>query len=359
MNSKAKTKEEFLLSHDFLIYCKMCISSMIEYADRKSLVRESINFKSNNDRIAFENFCKDKDNNAEQWLMDNGYKDVMYSVYYKHLFFSLLVDFANYYNASVDMAYERNINVAWSLLRKPLQEILAYIEWLYIDKNELLELMIEGNDVKSYEIMSRQLKQKRKDHIDQIQAQKGTSTIDMFDFRYSYKDALTLNGIMQATNHLVTTRPALKTSPSGLNFIFLDDDIMDTNIGFYYTTIPYVMLYAMNIIMDMFWKIANLGEYTLLLNGINLLMKCFYTRRLTFEEAKEMCALDGIPLCCPECGKKYDSDEVWIDFFCNRFKCEECGKKINTYQYIFDFETINLINKETEKNEDGQAENGN
>ena len=342
-----KIKEDFLSAHNFLNHCRMCLISMIEYADNNRLVGESINFKSDNDKIAFENLCKNKDNNTEQWLMDNGFKDVMYSFYYKHLFFSLIVDFSNYYNASIDMAFDGNINVAWALLRKPLQETLAYIEWLYIDKNELLELMIEGNDVKAYEIMSKPLLKKRKEHIEKIQSKSTSSKIDMFEFRYSYKDQFTLNGILQATNHLITSRPALKTSPSGLNYIFLDEDIINKNIGFYYTAIPYVMLYAMDIIMNMFGKIAKFGEYTVLVNRLNLWLKNLCAMRATFEKAKELFDLDEIALYCPKCGKKHSSDKTWIDFANGHFKCGHCREKINTYQYIIDFENIKIVNNET------------
>lgn len=353
MNNKTKNNpkinDEFLPTHDFLNYCRTCLISIIEYADNNTLVKEAINYKSDTDQKAFETIRDNSDNNAEQWLIDNGYEDVVYAYYYKHLFFSLLVDFSNYYNASIDMAVNGNINVAWALLRRPLQETLAYIEWLYIDKNELLRLMIKGTDVRAYEIMNKQLKQKRKDHIDQIQSQRDSGKIDMFKFRYSYEDEFTLNGILQATNHLITTRPVLKTSPSGLNYVFLDDDTVHRNIGFYYTSIPYVILYAMEIIMNMFVEIAKLGDYTSFVNRLNLWLKNFCAMRITFEKAKNLFDLEEMALYCPKCGKKYSSDKAWIDFTCNYFKCKYCKKKVNTYQFIFDFENIKIVNDEAEE----------
>lgn len=355
MNNNTRMKEEFLPSHNFLDYCRKCIISVINYTDENRLGDQPIKYKSDDNRVACEDFCKNKDNNLEQWLMENGYKDVMYSFYYKQLFFSLLIDFSNYYTASIEMAFNGNINVAWALLRKPLQEILAYFEWLYVDKDELLGLMIEGEDVKLYDIMSPKLKEKRKEHISQIQAKRGSGTIDMFEFRYSYNDTHTLNGILQATNHLITTRPALKTSPSGLNYIFLDEDIVGRNIGFYYTTIPHVMLYVMDIIMYIFEGIARMGDYTGIVNHLNLWLRNLCAMRITFEKAKELLALDEISLYCPKCGKEHNSDKVWIDFSYDHFVCEHCREKVDTNQYVFDFETIKVVNSETEEKEDGQA----
>ena len=346
-HSKYKIKKEFVTRNNFLYYCKLCLISMVDYTDKHTLVSEQINYRSDKDRLELEKAINNNQMSAEQWLNENGYKDAAYNLYYKRLFISLLVDFSNYFNASIDMASEGNINVAWALLRKPLQESLAYFEWLYVNKNELIKLMFQG-DVKEYEIMSKKLKGKRKEHIKTIQSQIGSGKIDMYDFRYSYEKKLTINGILQATNHLVTTRPKLKTSPSNLNYIFMDDELYNRNIGFYYTSIPSVMKYSMEIIMRMFEGIAKLGDYTILMNHINLWLKMFCAVGTPFETVKELFGLNEIDLYCPQCGKKYNSDEAWIDFSNNKFKCNRCGKQIATFRYIFDFENLHLNIKRTD-----------
>lgn len=145
-----KISEEFVPFYDFLNYCRASFLSIIEYVDKNHLSDEPINYKSDKDRVIFEDVCKDKD--AEQWLIDNGYKDVVFNFYFKHLFFSLLVDFCNYYNASIDMAFNGNIYVAWALLRKPLQETLAYVGVSYTALLiRLRELdMLEYHDISEY-----------------------------------------------------------------------------------------------------------------------------------------------------------------------------------------------------------------
>lgn len=346
-----KISEEFLPFHNFLNYCRVCFSNIIEYTDKKHLSQEAVKFKSNTDRMAFEDVCKNQHRNVDQWLIDNGYKDVVFKFYFKHLFFSLLVDFCNYYNASIDMAFSGNIYVAWSLLRKPLQETLAYIEWLYADKDELLNLMIDGTDVSSYEITKN--KAKIRQHIDLIQPCVSSEKINIYDFRYSYNKQLTLNGILQATNHLITTRPYLKTSPSGLNFIFQDDDSIYRNTGFYYTSLPYVMLYTVDLVMNMFGNIAGLSAYTIAMNSLNAMLKAFQAMSVPFEEAKELLDLVKIPIYCPVCGQTHNTDEEWINFANGHFECSNCHKKINTYQYLFDFEDVTLLTDEQEEKKNG------
>lgn len=348
-----KSSEEFLSFHKFLDYCYICFWDMLKYADKKHLSNEAINFKSDKDRITFEEICKNQNKNTDQWLIDNGYKDVVFNFYFKHLFFSLLVDFSNYYSASIEMAFKGKIYVAWSLLRKPLQETLAYIEWLYVDKDELLNLMIESTDVSSYEIMNKKNRRKIKQHIDIIQPLKSSRMPDIYDFRYSYDKQFTLNGILQATNHLITTRPYLKTSPSGLNFVFPDDDSIHRDTGFYYTSLPYVMKYTVDLVMKIFGNIAKFSDYTIGINSLNTTLKVFKAMAVPYEEAKELLDLEKIPIYCPVCRQAYNTDEVWINFADGHFECSKCHKKINTYQYLFDFEDITFVADESEEKNNG------
>lgn len=335
-----KISQEFLPFYDFLNYCRFCFLDMLEYADKKHLSMEAINYKSDADRMAFENICKNQKQNLDQWLLDNGYKKVAFNFYFKHLFFSLLVDFCNYYNASLDIASNENIYVAWSLLRKPLQETLAYIEWLYVDKEELISLMMENQDVSSYEIMNKKNRWKIKKHIQMIQPSISSEKMNIYDFRYSYENPLTLNGILQATNHLITTRPYLKTSPSGLNFVFENYDSIHRNTGFYYTSLSYVMKYAIELVMKIFASIAKLSDYTITVNSLNAMLKAYQALSIPYERAKNLIDLEQMPIYCPACGQANNTNEMWINFAHSYFECNKCHKKINTFQYLFDFEDI-------------------
>lgn len=329
--------DEFLPFHDFLNYCRICFINIVQRADQNQLTKETINFKTADDAAAYAKICETQGVCKDEWLIQHGYKETLYKVYYKHLFFSLLVDFSNYFNASLDLAFHGNINVAWALLRKPFQETLAYIEWLYVDRDELLTLMLTSDKTDSYEIIRK--KDKIRKHIERIYPPNPADPLNMYEFRYSYKDKLTLNGILQATNHLITSRPALKTSPSGLNFIFPDDEQRHRNIGFYYTSIPYVLKHTLDLVMTMFGDIAGLSDYTMLLNSINSTLKSLQMDS-EYEDVKQLLSLDQISVFCPKCGHKHISDEMWIQFAYDHFECENCHHKISTHQFMFDFEEI-------------------
>lgn len=337
--------EEHIERHNFLNYCSSCLLDIIRYIDENKIVREDLHFENESLQAEFQKKCNTLTETEKiKWLIENGCEKSIYDFYYKHLFCSLIVDFSNYYNASVEMAYKGNIYVAWSLLRKPLQETLAYIEWLYVDKYELITLMIEEDDTKKYDLTSKANKERIKNHIYKIQQK--NEIIDLWKFRYSYDDDFTINGILQATNHLVTHRPILKTSAHGMNFIFHTDDAINQNIGFYYTAIPYVMQCAMKIIFEMFFKMTGFDEYSQKLNVLNLYLKNFEAMPIEFQQAKETLQLDNIGIRCPRCNTFFSTDEKWIDFTNNRFKCNKCFQEIHTFGLISDY----MLNKTEEEN---------
>lgn len=341
--------EEHMEQHNFLNYCCSCLLNIISYIDENKSVREDLHFENESLKTEFQNKCSTLTETEKiKWLVDNGCKKNIYDFYYKHLFFSLIVDFSNYYNASVEMAYKGNIYVAWSLLRKPLQETLAYIEWLYVEKYELIELMLMNAKPQKYELMNPTNKSKIKNNIYKIQSEEERQIIDICKFRYNRKDTFSINGILQATNHLITDRSALKTSPGGLNFVCPNEETINRNIGFYYTAIPYVMQYAMKIIFEMFFEIAEFDDYSRKINLLNLKLKEFEAMKMEFKKAKEILRLNNTEIRCPHCNVSFSTDEKWIDFTNNRFKCNKCFQEIHTFGLIFDY----ILNKtEENKNE--------
>lgn len=332
---------------DFLNYCKWTFINILEYADEHQLSLEKIKFRTEADAHAFEKVCSYNNEDSQKWLFDNGYENVFLCSTYKHLFFSLIADFSNYFNASIENAFNGNISVAWALLRKPLQDTLAYLEWLFLDKNELVKLMLESKRASDYELK----KDKIKERINIIIAPEVQQVVDMFEFRYSKDDALTLNGIMNASMHLITNRnKSCITSPSGLNFVFTDKKQRENSTGFYYTAIPYVMCYTMDLVMKMFSEIAVLKDYTVLMNTYNLRLKNLKALgTISLEKALELLGIDNnVPIFCPRCGKKMTSLKVWRNFVHSNATCSRCFKKINTFRYIFDFEKIEFRNMNRE-----------
>lgn len=337
-------EEDFIIDSDdlekytFLVYCKNCFIDIFDYSRKNNLFEQKIKFKSTQDSNNF-NKCNCNDNfNKEKWLIENGYKKELYKVLFYKFFFSLIFDFYEYYSVSLENIRKENIHVAWSLLRKPIQETLAYIEWLYVDKDELIKLMIESDSAEKYELK----RENRKTIIESIYPNGEFLGINMNDFRYSYKLYETMNGIFQYTNHVITTKPKFKTAPSGLNCIFEDKEIVNNNKKFYFNSVPYVMLHTITIIFSIFYKLTNLNLYTFEINLKVLYIRYLYSLKFSFEEIKETLALNTINIYCPKCGAKYNSDKIWYNLINDHFICNKCNNKIDYFGFVFDFEDDNI-----------------
>lgn len=330
--------------YDYLNYCKHVLLDIVEYADKHSLTTTEIPFKNDADRKNFENLCELNDENGMKWLLNNGYEETIYDCTYKYVFFSLLVDFSNFYGASIEQAFAGNITVAWSLLRRPLQETLAYIEWLSLNHYELIKMMLNSGDVKSYDLKSKKNHQLRKNIIDEVYKGIKSDDFNVYDFRYSKNDEYSLDGILNGSIHLITTyNEYFKTVPSSLNFVFDDKAGREKCINMYFTAVPWVMYYAMRTIMKVFGDIAQLKNYTLIMNEYNLRLKNLKAlQTMSLEEGLRVAEIE-YPIYCPKCGNKMETHTEWQAYAYKSVICPQCKNEIGTFGYIFDFEEIDFI----------------
>ncbi len=345
--------KEHAAAYDFLVYFENVLVAILHYADSEKLSNVKINFKSEADFHAFQAIADTGEKEKlTEWLLDSDYREELLEYHKKHLFFSLLRDFYNYYFASLENIIKPNVSVAWALLRKPLQETLAYIEWLAVDANELLMLMLESDEAKEYAI-SRHKYTTIKENIAKLT---GKTTIlpnemNIYEFRYSKEYEYSINGILNGANHMVVNRSkSFKTSPSGLNFVFMDGDEFKSGIGLYYTALPYLLFYTSNIIMDFFADIAGMNDYTKIMNKYNLMLKSFKaTESISLRDALDLIGVD-IPIICTRCGKKLEKEKHIQQFAYNKVRCPRCFHSINTFSYIFDFEGIECVDTSHESN---------
>ena len=233
-----------------------------------------------------------------------------------------------------------------------MQETLAYIEWLAVDANDLIVLMLSSKEAKEYD--TSYLKNTIiKENIAKLTGETAIlpNEMNIYEFRYSRKYEYSINGILNGANHLVVNRSSsFKTSPSGLNFVFMDGNEFKNGIELYYTALPYLLLYAGNIIMNIFADIAGLNDYTKIMNSYNLMLKSLKaTNSLTLREALDLIGID-VPIICTRCGKKMEREKQIQKFAYNKVRCPRCFHSINTFSYMFDFEKIECIDTSRESN---------
>ena len=331
------------LKHNYLTYCNDVLVSLLKYADEQELSTIQIEFEDENAAELFEQLDNDSDD-WQTWLIQNGFKDQIYKAYFRHTFFSLIKDFCQYMLESINCAAKMKVAVSYALLRKPLKDTLGYIEWLYVDRNEMLDFLTRG-EPKDLEIS----KEKAREHTTAVEKKCGKNSY--FNFRYDKSSETSLEHIWNNASHLVTTKYKLsKTEPGNLNFVFADEEILRRFSDYYYLIVPAIMSYATDLICEMFEEFAPLNRYTLLLNQLNRFLKSLaIIEDISFQDVKELYSKSNLPIICPRCGLKMKmTDSRMRKFASGKCTCYRCYKSINTGRYIFDWEKIDFSFKDTE-----------
>lgn len=327
--------------HNYLTFCNDVLVSILKYADQKKLSSIQLEFKTPTDAKMFAE--KTDDSTWQDWLLQNGYRDQLYNVYYRHTFFSLIGDFCNYMLESINCAAKMKVAVSYALLRKPIKDTLGFIEWLYVDKNEVLDLLIQGKPA-DLEIS----KDKAKTHTTIVEQKHGGNSF--FSFRYDKTSETSLEHIWNNASHLITTKYKIsKTEPGNLNFVFADESILRHFSDYYYLTVPAIMMYAVDLICDMFEEFAPLNKYTIMMNKLNRIVRATaILNEAPFEQINGLYRDLNIPIICPRCGLEMNmTDRRIYKFLCGKSRCIRCFKLIDTGRYIFDWEKISFtLNEE-------------
>lgn len=331
-----KIPPDYHAMHDYLIFCTDTLVSILHYADKVDLNSETLQFKSKDKLKEFEQIIentKDGDDLWHDWLISHGFKDKMYYSYYKHTLFSLLADFCHFIFESINNAAKMKVAVAYTLLRKPLRETLYYFEWLYTDRNEIIELLINGE---SSALAIK--KNKAKELADSIQKTLGFDCY--FDFRYEKNSPESLERIWNQANHIITNDRYAKTSNGNLNFIFLDSDNTNEFINYYYLLVPNIMSYVLELTVIMFEDMSEISDYTKIMNRIIRIGKLTLLNKneLTISEIIKSFK-NQLPFTCPSCGhEKALNSKVFKQLLINNHFCKKCNYSIDTSMYMFDWE---------------------
>lgn len=324
--------------HNYLTFCNDMLVSILQYVDEHRLSTIKVQFQNSSDTEQFNKICKES-GNWQQWLLENGYKTDLYESFFRHTFFSLISDFCNYMLESINCAAKMKVAVSYALLRKPLKDTLGYIEWLYIDRDGMLNLLVNGNP-KQLEI-SRPI---AKEHTSILEQEYGKNSY--FDFRYNKDSKTSLEQIWNNANHLITTHNEISNTEQGnLNFVFADETMLRDFSDYYYATVPAIMSYAIDLICEIFEGFAPLNQYTISMNKLNRILRSLkMIESISFNSAKEVYSDLDVPIICPRCGLKMKmTDKRVLKFVSGKCTCRRCLKLVKTGRYIFDWENINFV----------------
>ena len=309
---------EYWEKHDYLLFVYDVLGDMLRKADKLRLSDFEIKFDSEEIIHDFE-----KAEDMFEWMDRNNHHDTSLQMFKNHTFFSLLKDFCFFIYESLSCASRGKVTVAYSLLRKPVRDNLLYLEWLLADPEEFYQTFLFGSVEDCDVANTKKFTWKRKKKIVQAACEKSymgeslNSDNLVFNFRFDGKSDLGLQRIWNQSMHLVTTHSDhYKTEDGNLNFIFADEEIWGDFWNYYYTVLPQIMAYVLEICEALFIETVDITDVELLFN-----------RLLRFEKyaklhphIETMSEVEGKLV---EVIEMLDKDSINL-----RMKCENCGKEI-------------------------------
>lgn len=185
----------------------------------------------------------------------NSLLDKMYS---KRLLKYLLMDFCIYVGQSILNIKQFNPQIAFCLARKPFCETLCYLEKMSINPEETVKLVFSDN-AKNKDIDNRNNK-----GIDSKETYHTVLKIlgldefkeSIYDMRYA-KNIPSIRAIGDRASHIVTSGTGIKVESGELNFIFIEDGVIEDFTKIYCELLPLLMYYVVYLVNHLLNKICD------------------------------------------------------------------------------------------------------
>lgn len=317
-----------LNKHILCLYYRDIIFSMLIEMQKINKNGERFEIKAVEDEI-FDNILD---------LLNKYDKTLLSKVLTKDISVRLIEEFIIYINEILSNLYRGNLTIACDLLRKAFKDYLHYLEWLSYDNSEITQLIYQGK-VDEYAIcrtgMSRQ---KLKDMLTELTSKnellKMINILDgeiLYNIRYNYNSEYSLERIWNKANHLVTTKPQIKTTD--FNFLYLNNTDYHNYYDYLYGKLIPLLIYTISIIERLFNDYFN--ELRTEIKYLNhRLIKCktdyFYDINYDFSKIK-------IVIPCEKCSRFIILSENQKKGFVENKKvyCNKCNNELFYNKYFF------------------------
>ena len=189
----------------------------------------------------------------EEIARTNSLLDNMYN---KRLLKYLLMDFCIYVGQSILNIKQFNPQIAFCLARKPFCETLCYLEKMLINPEETVKLVF-SNNAQNKDIDNRNNKGiNSKETYHAVLKILGLDDLkeSIYDMRYA-KDIPSIRAIGDRASHIATSGAGIKVESGELNFIFIEDGVIEDFTKIYCKLLPLLMYYVVYVINHLFNKI--------------------------------------------------------------------------------------------------------
>lgn len=283
------------------------------------------------------------------WLEKNVDESILLEGDFKMLVKALLIDFCHNILEALNASKKGKLTVAFTLLRKPLQDNLFYLEWMLADLPDFLDRFRKRGPL---EVSAKDLTvEKRREIIRRaIGALTDPHSINpdfLYDVRFNRAEPYSLAGLSDKAIHLITTNRHLLTEPQNFNFIFSGPAQFESQWQSIYMVVPQLLYHAVRVIDELLSQIGSWdkgwGAWIRVRRESGLLLymdSLVETSPESVELAREMLRrlLKYIAPGCPQCGVELPLHVRNMRSLCvhARLRCPTCKDTVQ-----FEFSSVN------------------
>ena len=331
--------EEHWHKQNFCWYIHDIIISIFRDCIENDKLNTNVTFKDEDHARRF-----NRTDNQLKWLYENGYADKADIIISKQVFYGILSDMFHFIYESLSAIEKGKIAVSLALLRKPFRDNLLYLEWLLGNPKEFIGLVYKG-DIDAYAIEyidTEKKKQIIKNALCLIDNKDFFSKMNekvYYDLRYNYEAGNSLQGAWNKANHLVTTKPGIRSAE--FNFVFLNEEIHVEFVDYYFRQVPHLLFYTYCLVIKLYNNlIRRVATSTSYYNNSLIVFKFSDSvREVDAAEYFNQNTKVLLSFPCLDCKKVIKIEVGSKEFESFRtgwsFSCPDCKNSINICKYVF------------------------
>lgn len=263
-------------------------------------------------------------------------------------------DFNDYISAAITYASQGGIKLSYTLIRRPIEDNLLYLEWLLINPEEFLDIFLNGN----MDDIDLNYNKKHKDNVKRkFIVKEAYKIVDipntlftninsnendweyLYNLRYNVNTEYSLERIWNKALHLITSHKLYRSDNGELNFVFEDLTTIDEHTKYFCGKLIYLLFYAISLLEKLVSKINNISNEffkfnsfirkILVLRNISKNNKLSINNYIQLVNELKIYLPNETIISCWKCKKEMKLTEEKIKSIYRKtlFECEHCKEK--------------------------------
>lgn len=198
----------------------------------------------------------------------------------------LLEDFCTYMEESIDNVVRFKPQVAFTLARKPLIDDIFMFMYLLHDKKQALHFIYEEDSRKKDLGKQKKFDESLCRECSGIIGEKPQDDM-LFLLRHS-EESYSIKSVCDRASHIITSRKSMRTGAGELNFVFINQEIIDFYTKQYCKIVPIVLIYVTQIIGKLLENLFNLSINDAVIQNLKNSFTSLLTQSIKNDEKEDV-----------------------------------------------------------------------